>query len=222
MQIVNASAPFNFSYPAFDENTGLFVRASIYDVTSGSPSLLGTVNLANTAFGVYGGSYQGATNKTYLVIILVYTTNSYAVVDTTRAPWSEVYTTQQSITQLGFDYGAFDQATGLFIQASIYDLTSGSSFVTAVAMSHVLGGVYFGAYTGTTNHSYLASIASYTSSGYSVLDTTRAPASQDFMCINNSGGGGTTVVNVLASASMSGSATSGTLVAVSNNGTLVR
>jgi hypothetical protein len=210
MQIVNGSQAFNFNYPSWDENTGLFVQASIYDITSGTASLVTTVEMTNDAFGVYSGNYTGAANKLYLVIMLVYTDDTFETIDTTRAPGSECYTTQQTITTIAFDYGAFDQATGLYLQASVYDMTSGTpSLAAKVALTQVLGGVYFGIYAGSVSKAYLAAIASYTSNAYSTLDTTRAPAAQSFQTFSS---GNVSIFNSLVAATLTGNQLAGVLI----------
>jgi len=211
MQIIDGAHAFSLSYPTWDQNTGLYVLATIYDVTTGSASLLGTVNLANDAFGVYSGIYTGASNKVYLAVILVYTDNTYSTVDTTRGPVGQCYNSQSSVTTLAFNYGAYDLASNLYIAGSVYDVSSGSpSLVTQVDMIHVLGGVYYGSYSGTLDKQYVVAIASYTSNTYMTLDTTRAPAGEVFQAFQT--GTGTSITNVYSSAVITGQSLKATLV----------
>lgn len=202
MQIVSNGTAFNFSYPAFNMASNLFVQASIYDVTTGTPSLVSTVAMTDTAFGVYSGDFSGQSGKVYLVIALVYTDGTYSTIDTTYAPWADSYSLQAPVSLLAFNYGAFDQATGLYIQTNVYDVTSGINLTSQVRLSLVLGGVYFGAYTGSVPKSYMTATAVYTDNTYMVIDTTRAPASNSFQTFNL--GGGTTVTNLITNASLMG------------------
>lgn len=182
MQIVKSGIPFTFSYPTYDENAGLFVQAGIYDVTTGTPVLVTLVRMTNFTFGVYSGNYTGVLGKTYLVIALVYTDGTYAVVDTTRAPASECYqTVSASSTFFAFNYATYDQDVSTFIQAKIYDTTTGTAvFSSNFNMVHVSNGVYFGYFNGTLDHSYAVAKVPYTDGTYTTPDSNRAPGADDF------------------------------------------
>lgn len=71
--------------------TGLFVQASIYDLTTGTPVFVGTVNLMEITPGTYVGTMIGAAAKAYLVVKRVFTDNTYAVVDSNFSPSSEAF-----------------------------------------------------------------------------------------------------------------------------------
>jgi hypothetical protein len=79
----NAPSPLKYTDPTFQPS--LFVRAKIYDTSGVSPTLEGTVNLAQIDNGTYWGKYTFTAGKTYLVQKLVYTSGSYAAVDQSYA-----------------------------------------------------------------------------------------------------------------------------------------
>lgn len=81
-----------------------------------------------------------------------------------------------------FNYGTIDQATGLFVAAKIYDVTTGIAvFVTTVGMTYDLVlGCYSGNWTGVFGRTYLIKKAVYTTSGYSIIVTTRAIDTEEF------------------------------------------
>lgn len=85
-QAKNAGINFlAFAYGAYDENDSLFVRANVYDVTTGTPALIGQVTLAHVAIGTYFGTYVGTLTKNYEIDIAVYTDANYAEVDPNRS-----------------------------------------------------------------------------------------------------------------------------------------
>lgn len=189
MQIVEAGIPFSFSYAAFDQTTGLFVQASIYDITSGSAVFVTKVNMAHVSSGMYSGNYTGSSGKTYLVIAIVYTDSGYTTVDTTRAIASDCYQDSSgSCSKAFYDYAAFDQVTNLFVAGSVYNVSSGSPvFVSTTAMTHVILGVYFGSFSMSASGTYEVIEAVYTDSGFTTLDTTRAPGSDAFQAFSIGG-----------------------------------
>ena len=185
MNYVFAATTFNFNYATFDQNTGLYVRASIYDLTTGTAVLATTVVMTNSLDGVYKGTYSGTLGHTYLVVALVFTDNTYSTLDTSRAPGSSIYQNiNSSNTTIYFAYATFDQNSGLYIAGNVYDVTSGNTFKSQVQMTNVIAGVYWGSYTGTLNKTYLVSQLVYTDNTYSTVDTTRAPASDSFQVWN--------------------------------------
>lgn len=184
MQYFQSGQNFSFNYPAYDGSTGLFVQASIYEITTGSAVFLSNVVMTGAANGVYTGDFAGGLAKSYLVIVVVYTDGTYSVVDTTRPPWAECYQNLAlTPSKLFFNYGAYDQATGLFIAAKVYDVTSGLSLITTVHFAHVAFGVYFGSFTGTLSHTYLIQKSVYTDGTYTVVDTSRAPGADSLQVI---------------------------------------
>lgn len=75
-----------FCYGAYDENNSLFPKANVYDVTTGTPDLVGQVILSSVATGVYFGSFLGTLTKNYEVDIAIYTDSNFVSVDQNRSP----------------------------------------------------------------------------------------------------------------------------------------
>jgi hypothetical protein len=73
-------------------------------------------------------------------------------------------------------------ATGLFVAGIIVDITTGSPVVlgSPVAMTDLGNGAYVGVFTPVLGHFYTVVSASYVDSGFTTLDTSRAPAAAQF------------------------------------------
>lgn len=87
--IAKANVPFPIGYANLNQLTGLFLRAQILNITSGSPVAVGTVNLVEDVVnsGCYSANFAGgADGDLYSVVILAYTDGTYAVVDTEMPP----------------------------------------------------------------------------------------------------------------------------------------
>ena len=80
-----------FSYGTFDENDSLYLRATIYDVTTGYPVPIRTVNLTDVYAGCYYGTTPVIIGRNYEAVIAVYTDNTYATVDTSRSVSSQSF-----------------------------------------------------------------------------------------------------------------------------------
>ena len=174
MLLIHPLQSFSLNYPTADQTSSLFVRANIYDISSGSAILLGFVNMTERIAGVYSALYTGASTKTYLAIATVYTDGTYATVDTNFAPGAEIYKSLDAPSGfMAFNYGAYDQDPTLFIAGSIYDNTL--SFVAKVSMAHVFAGVYVGVYTGMPLQTYEVVKLSYSDGTYTVIDLNRGP-----------------------------------------------
>lgn len=182
MKFIEPGQPFSFCYQAFDQVTDLFVQARVYDVSTGTPVLLDTVIMQSAGIGLYTGSYPAQSLTSYLVIALVYTSDLYTVIDTNRAPWAECYKSTDAPTSfMLFNYGAFDQYTGMDVAANIFDITTGDPvFVTQTPMSEVYAGVYFGSSNGNVPHCYAVNTSVYTDGTYTVVDTDRPSGSDVF------------------------------------------
>lgn len=182
MRTVEAASKFSFKYPVYDQASNLFVMATIYDVTTGTPVLLGTVHMAYDNAG-YVGDYLAGTDVAYLVVMAVYD-SSYTTLDTTRSAVADnLFAGDPGSTNLGFNYVAFDQATNLHLGANLYDITTGTPvFVNQVVMAHVMAGAYFGSATGTEGKLYSLSKIVYTDSGLTSPDLTRGPGADVFQC----------------------------------------
>ncbi len=83
------------------------------------------------------------------------------------------------IATVGFEYSAYDQASGLSVAAKIYDITSGAPvLVSTVTMVHVVNGSYKGQYSLTVGKIYLLNRMVYTDGTFATPSTNYAPASQ--------------------------------------------
>ena len=185
MRIIKNGTRFSFSYTAFDQYASLFIAFSIYDVSTGVPIFVIKINGTLSAFGTYDATYLSNTSKTFLIIGLSYTDGSYSVIDTARGASSEcIKVYDLNISLFAFEYGTYDQASGLFIQSSVYDLSSGSPvFVSSSPLVEVIGGVYFGSFTGIENKTYQIISTVYTDGTYLTVDYTQSPACESFDCV---------------------------------------
>jgi hypothetical protein len=188
MQIVEADTPFTFYYAAFSEETGLEVAALVYDVTTGSAVLLGTVAMAHQAFGVYSGNYTGEAGSTYLVICAIYTSSAYTTPTSDAAAAFEFQCAAGEVTFLAFDYTDYAQSASLHLATKVFDTSTGTpSLVGTVTMTYVALGCYLGTFTGTVGSTYLMAKAVFTDSGHTILDPLHAPAGDTFVCITLGG-----------------------------------
>lgn len=186
MQIVQDVVPFSFNYTDPFQRSDLYVAFRIYDVT-GSPALLTTIVGQYTDFGSYMGSYQGELGDRYLVIGLVYTDNTYTTVDTSAAQTADVFQVvplNGQIVDFGFAYASVDYSSSLDIEATIYEMTSGTpALEDAVELEFIEHGVYYGQYTGALNNTYNVISVVYTDNTFTVPDENYAPASEEFDAI---------------------------------------
>lgn len=92
--IARSGAPYGFNYVVADQSTGLFIRATIYDITNGGPGVLvTTVNLFAMpgvgSPGSYAGVFTPDIDKVYNIVSMVYTDNTYSTIDPNFAPGCE-------------------------------------------------------------------------------------------------------------------------------------
>lgn len=217
MQLVNPGQPFSFSYANYDQNPSLFVAFSIYDVTSSVVESVTTVIGVLTAYGTYVGTYNGLVGHTYAIIGVVYTDNTYVTADITRAPSCGVWQTF-GVTSAFFPflYGAYDQNAGLFVQAKVYDMTSGTPSLSSIIEEvYIDFGVYVGFFTGIYGHSYQSIQAVYTDGTYTTVDQNRAPDAEEFEAFSSN----EVVVNQFYQATLSGQQNSAILNGQQTNGT---
>lgn len=84
-----------------------------------------------------------------------------------------------------FIYPTYDENTDLFVQAAIYDVSTGSPvFLARVDMDDTQNGVYSGTYTGETGVSYLVIMAVYTDGGFSTVDSNRSPSAECYQVLS--------------------------------------
>lgn len=200
--IVNPGQNVSFVYPTFDGATGLYVAGNLYDVSNGTPAFMSQIPMTDVlSDGVYVGQFMPSTNASYLVIMLVYTDVGLTIVDTSRAPGAENYDAfVTDSTLLNFNYGAYDQASNLTINATVRNLTD--SLSSPVSMSHVLGGVYFGRFQGSVNKTYAVVKVS--------TDVARPPGADNFQAYIFTGGN--TIINNFVLATLISQKTEDTLV----------
>lgn len=88
-----AGKPYSWNYTAADQDAGLNVAASIFDITSGSPVFVDQVPMEHVLVGSYAGFFTPESGKIYNIISLVYTDVGLTIVDVTRAPAAETIAT---------------------------------------------------------------------------------------------------------------------------------
>lgn len=91
----------------------------------------------------------------------------------------------QNSVRFSFNYVDAFQSASLDVAAQIYDVSTGTPvFVDTVVMEHTEYGVYVGAFVGEPFTTYLVISAVYTDNTYLIPDTTYAPSSDEFQCLN--------------------------------------
>lgn len=179
MKNINPYILFPFCYQTDDQETGLFVRALIYNVTTGSPVYESAVQMIGTSDGLYSGGFVSTASQSYFVIGLVYTDDTYMEIDETRSPWVECYKcTDAPLDLILMNYGAFDQNSSMLVAANIYDILTGSPvLVSQVPFIEVFAGTYFGSYIGIIGASYVVNTSVYTDDTYTEVDNDRPSGS---------------------------------------------
>lgn len=119
MSLASAGEPYGFNYVAADQQTGLFVAANIFDITTGTPIFVEQVPLVEVdpvkSPGTYSGIFTPVTAKVYDIVSMVYTDPDFTTLDTNRAPGCE---TIQTVT---FSGGSSDSGGGCEILGFIVD-----------------------------------------------------------------------------------------------------
>lgn len=179
MLYIKPGIPFSFNYVDGNLTSGLNIQASVFDVTNGIPALIDQIPLVEIEDGYYFGDELSVSGKTYLVISVPYTDNTFAVIDTSKSPSAEIYKTYDAPFDLvGFNYGVFNQNAGLSIQGNIFDVTNGTpTLVDQVPMPHIMAGVYYGFFSGTIDHAYEIVKLVYTNNSFSTVNTNYSPGS---------------------------------------------
>lgn len=84
----NGPAPISYIDPTFSAQ--LFIRATIWDITTGTPTVAAQVVLAQVpSQNLYQARYTFLANHQYVVQKLGYTDNTYGTVDQTVGPSSD-------------------------------------------------------------------------------------------------------------------------------------
>lgn len=191
--IVQGGLPVGIRYIAYDQASSLFIAAKIYDVTTGTPSLVQTMPMPYVSGGLYAASFTPLAGHNYLVISLAFTSGAYVTPDGTRAPSAinvDAPVTDTSI--INFNYAFYDQDNADTVQATIYDVNDDTS--SSQAMLYVAYGVFYGRYVGTVGKTYNVSTVPSDTTNYS-------PGGDSFQCFFL---GGATVTNRFVSATLFG------------------
>lgn len=172
--LIVGGQPTNFNYCAFDGQTGLHVGGNVFDITTGTPTVVGSlIPMTDEGNGVYVGSFTPALGKFYTVVAAVYTDNTYSTVNTGRPPGASQFDSfTVDNTTFTFNYGTWDFNDVESITATVFNLTDSTQ--SSFAMTHVAFGVYFGKYVGTVGKEYFVSKIP--------ADSTYAPAGDSFQC----------------------------------------
>lgn len=72
-------------------DTGLFARAAIYDITSGSPVFVNNAVMSEVTPGSYLATMIPVAGTSYFVVKRVYTNNSFTTVDSNYSPSTESF-----------------------------------------------------------------------------------------------------------------------------------
>ena len=80
-----------FCYASFDFATNLFIKASVFKMTTGSPTFQAGIVLDHVAHGVYYNSYAGTQGNTYDIISAVYTDGTFVTPNLFYAPASDSF-----------------------------------------------------------------------------------------------------------------------------------
>jgi hypothetical protein len=182
VDLIESVSPFCFNYTDFGQDNSLFVRASIYDVTTGTAVFVSNVVMTATDPGMYSGAFTATSGKTYLIISMIYTDGTYATPDPNRSASARCFQVMgNEVLFWAFNYVTFNQLETLPIAFNLYDVSTGTPvFVEQVAMAHVALGVYLGTYTMTLLKTYQALMVVYTDNTYTAFDTLYAPGCESF------------------------------------------
>lgn len=80
--LIKPGQPVALVYTDPAQATGLFIRATVFDVTAGYPgTIVAQIPLVNTILGSYGGLFTGANAKTYHAVIGIYLDSGFTTPD---------------------------------------------------------------------------------------------------------------------------------------------
>ena len=152
--IVSGGQQANFNYGAFDGQTGLFVGGIVYDVTTGTPNLVGDpIPMTDLGNGGYFGTFTPSAGYSYLIICAVFTDNTYVTVNPDRPCAAYNYDSfLTSSALMNFNYVADGGNSGLTILATVYNITDATQ--ATLNMIYVDFGVYFGQVIGQVGSNY--------------------------------------------------------------------
>lgn len=91
--VVPSGKPIDFEYSSADGATSLFLAMKVYDLSSGTATLISTVGMTNVFAGTYWATITftpAQAGKSFLIIKNVYTSVAYTTLDTNYSPGSEI------------------------------------------------------------------------------------------------------------------------------------
>ncbi len=177
MEIVASGVEFSFEV-TFDADD-LDVGAEIYDVTSGTPAIVGAAFALENIPGsnTYFGQFTPVLGKEYVIIKSVYTDGTLTTRSPDYAQGSEAVTAREDIEKISeFCFEVTFDADDLDVGAEIYDLSTGTPALvgSAFAMENIPGSnTYFGQFVPVAGKQYSIIKSVYT-------DNTLATRSPDY------------------------------------------
>ena len=91
--VIPSGKPNCFEYSVFSGSGSNYVAIKIYDLSSGTASLVTTVGMTHVFNGTYWAAYtfpNSSAGKNFLIQKSVYTDGTFATVDSSYAPGSEI------------------------------------------------------------------------------------------------------------------------------------
>jgi hypothetical protein len=88
-----------------------------------------------------------------------------------------------------YTYGTVDNATGLSVGASVYDVTTGTpEFLEIQLLDELPGGVYVGSFEPEAGSSYLVIMGVYTDDALTTAAEGWSPAAENYLCMDTGSG----------------------------------
>lgn len=91
--VVPSGKQIDFEFTAYDGNTGLFPAMKVYDLSSGTATIVATVGMTSVINGTYWAQYTFSAvqaGRSFLIQKSVYTDNTYTTLNATYAAGSEI------------------------------------------------------------------------------------------------------------------------------------
>lgn len=91
--VVPSGRAIDFEYSAYDGTSTLSVALKVYDLSSGTATLVSTIAMTHVVNGTYWGTTSFAAStigKSYLIQKSVYTDGTFATINALYAPGSEI------------------------------------------------------------------------------------------------------------------------------------
>jgi hypothetical protein len=98
-----------FDYTDYDHSAALYLKAKVYNTTTGAAVYSSSVTMSHVLHGCYFGSFVPTTGQSYVVVKTIYTDSGFTTVDTQRAVGIDVV--QGSALSLTLVTNYIDEAT---------------------------------------------------------------------------------------------------------------